>query len=136
MRKTAAPLARKYSVCSVTQKTKKVKLEVTFDSGAEESLWPISLLKEIPTLKIVGKKKRFVAANDQDNGHYGRKEVKSGDAGDAKISSSFEVTHVTKSLVAVRRIIEKGNEGAENFRAENCDRRQDSKCRKKRSGPT
>ena len=34
MRKAAALLFRKYSVCSVTQKTKKVKLEVTIDSGA------------------------------------------------------------------------------------------------------
>ena len=63
MRKVAAPLVRKYSVCSVTQKIKNVKLEMAIDSGAHESVRPISLLKEIPTLKIVGKKKRFVAAS-------------------------------------------------------------------------
>ena len=40
MRKTAAPLAQKWSVCSVTQKTNKVKLESTIDSGVEESAWP------------------------------------------------------------------------------------------------
>ena len=32
-------------------------LEVTVDNGAEGSVWPISSLKEIPTLKIVGKRR-------------------------------------------------------------------------------
>ena len=49
MRNIAAPFPRKYSVCSVTQKTKKIELGVTIDSGAEESVWPTSLLEEIPT---------------------------------------------------------------------------------------
>ena len=65
------------------------------DSGAEESVWPISLLEEIPTLKILGKKKVFLAANCQDAGHHGREEEKFGDAGDAKMLP-FEVTDVTK----------------------------------------
>ena len=74
MRKTTAPLAQTKSAYSVTQKTKKVKLEVTTDSGAEESVWPMSLLKEVPTLSIVGKKKRFVAANCQELGLTAAKE--------------------------------------------------------------
>ena len=50
-------------------------------------------------------------------GHYGRKEVKFGDAGDTKMLA-FEVSDVTKPLVAVTRIIDQGNEvhlEAENF---------------------
>ena len=35
--KVATDLARKYSVCSVTQKTKKVNLEVAIESCPEES---------------------------------------------------------------------------------------------------
>ena len=103
---------------------------MTIDSDAAESVWPISLLKEIPTLKIVSKKKWFVAANGQDMGRYGRRGVKFGDEGDAKILS-FEVTDVTKPPVAVRRIIEKGNEV--HFRAENFV--GNAKGRKK-GGPT
>ena len=49
MRKHAAPPSEKCRVCSVTQRTKKVKLEVTMDSGADESV----------------KKKMFVAAIGQ-----------------------------------------------------------------------
>ena len=69
----------------------------------------VSVLKEIPTLKIVGKKRRFVAANDRVMGHHGRKEVKFG--------KMLSFTEVTMPSVAVRRTIEKENEvhfGAEN----------------------
>ena len=38
---------------------------MTIVSGAEDSVWPISSLKEIPTLKVVGKKNRFKAANGE-----------------------------------------------------------------------
>ena len=51
MQETTPP--QKYSVCSVTQK---IKLELTTDNGAEESVWPISPLKETLTLSILGKK--------------------------------------------------------------------------------
>ena len=95
MRKTAAPLARKYSVCPVTLKTKRVKLEVTIDSG------PMTLPKEIPMMNIVGKKEM---------GHYGRKEVKCGDAGYATMLF-FEVTDVTMH----HREGERGTSRAQNF---------------------
>ena len=94
---------------------KKFSMEVTIESGAE-SVRPISLLSESPTLKIGGKK-RCSWQNSQEMGHHGRKQVKFGDAGDAQMLS-FEVTNVTKPSVAARRIIEEGNEahlGAENF---------------------
>ena len=98
---------------------------MTIDSGAEESVWPISLLKKIPTLKIVGKKKRFAAANGQDS-HHGRKEVKFGDTGDAKMLS-FEVTDVPKPVVAVRRIIEKRTRYTSGRKLHpECEKRQDS----------
>ena len=109
--KTPAKVANKFAVLvdedAELQKTKKVKMEVAIDSGAE-SVWPISLLNENLTTKIVGKCKRFLAANGQEMGHYGRREVKFGDAGDAKMLS-FGVTDVTKPPGAVRRMIEKEN---------------------------
>ena len=81
------------------------RLEVTVDSGAEESVWPAKLLQEIPTVR-----KKFLVANGQEMGHYGRKKIKfGGETGSVK-TMSFEVTDVTKPLVAVRRIMEKGNE--------------------------
>ena len=116
MRKTAAPLARKYSVCSVTQKTKKLKLERTVGSGAEQSVWPIFHAQGDSDAEDRGNDKRFVAAVRK-WATTGHREVKFGDAGDAKMLS-FEVTDVTKPPVAVRPVIEKGNEahfGAENL---------------------
>ena len=57
-------------------------------------------------------------------GHYGRKEVKFGDAGDAKMIS-FEVTDATKLLM---RTVEKRNGGTLRGRElhPECERRQDS----------
>ena len=55
-----------------------------------------------------GQENSSVAANVQEMGHRGRKEVKFGDEGDAKMLS-VEVTDVTKPPVALSRIIEKEN---------------------------
>ena len=49
-------------------------------------------------------------ANGPEMGHYGQKKVKFGDETGNMKTMSFEVTDVTKPLVAVRRIVEKGNE--------------------------
>ena len=90
MRKTAVPCAQKYSVYFVTQKTKIVKLEVIIESGAQDR----------------GQRKR------------GRGSERPGSGPLRPHRGSFEVTDVTKPLVAVRRMIEEGNAvhfGAENF---------------------
>ena len=84
---------------------------VTIDSGAE-SAWPMSPLKEIPTLKIVREKKRFVPAKGQDTGHYGRKEV------------TFGVTKPPSCGKARHREGERGALPPE------CERRQDSEKKK------
>ena len=88
------------------------KCEITVDSGAEESVWPAGWLNEEPTKTIGVEKKMFIAANGQEMGHYGRREVKLQRVGvNGQIMSlSFEVTEVTKPLVTVRRITEHGNE--------------------------
>ena len=103
-------LAGTYDVCAV-QKSQKVKrVEVTVDSGAEESVWPAKLLQEIPTVKGEGGRKKFLVANGQEMGDYGQKKIKFGGETGSMKTMSFEVTDVTKPLVAVRRIMEKGNE--------------------------
>ena len=52
-------------------------------------------------------RKKFLVANGQEMGHYGRKKIKfGGETGSVK-TMSFEVTDVTKPLVEVRRIMEK-----------------------------
>ena len=43
-------------------------------------------------------------------GHYGRKKIKFGGETSSVKTMSFDVTDVTKPLVEVRRIMEKGNE--------------------------
>ena len=67
-------------------------------------------MQEISTVTGEGGRKKFLVANGQEMGHYGRKKIKvGGETGSVK-TMSFEVTDVTKPLVAVRRIVEKGNE--------------------------
>ena len=68
LRKTAVLSARKHSVCSITQKSEKVKMEVTIDSGTKESVWPIFFAQEDSGAEDRGQEKRFVAATGQENG--------------------------------------------------------------------
>ena len=88
--------------------------EITVDSGAEESVWPAGWFKEEPLRTIGVEPKKFIAANGQPMAHYGSKQVKfckGGGDGDGQIMSlNFEVTDVTRPLVAVRRIVEHGND--------------------------
>ena len=76
------------------------------------------MLTKIPTLKFAGRKNKVRGSERPGNGPLQPQgDEKLGDAGDAKMLSS-QVTDVAKPPVAVRRIIEKGNEahfGAENF---------------------
>ena len=85
------------------------KCEITVDSGAEESVWPEGLLKEEPTVKG-NKKKRFITASGHEMNHFGKQQVKFIQPGGDKVHAmNFEVTEVTKPLVAVRRVVENGN---------------------------
>ena len=104
-------LTNRFAVLEEEDDCEKVKrLEVAVDSGAEESVWPAKMLQEIPTVKGEGGRKKFLVANGQEMGHYGQKKIKfGGETGSVK-TMSFEVTDDTKPLVAVRRIMEKGNE--------------------------
>lgn len=86
--------------------------DIFVDSGAEESVWPKNWLPEIPTETAGAALKQFAAANGQETGHYGRTVVKVRRGGCPDVVGlGFEVTDVARPLVAVRRIIEKGNDG-------------------------
>ena len=87
--------------------------EITVDSGAEESVWPAGWFKEEPVRTSGVEPKKFVAANGQRMAHYGSKQVRfcKKDSDDGQVMSlNFEVTDVTRPLVAVRRIVEHGND--------------------------
>ena len=99
-----------YDVCAVQESQKVKRVEVTVDSGAEESVWPAKLLQEIPTVKGEGGREEFLVANGQEMGHYGQKKIKFGGETACMKTMSFEVTDVPKLLVAVHTIMEKGNE--------------------------
>ena len=94
----------------VGQQLRKIKkCEITVDSGAEESVWPEGLLREEPTVEGT-KKKRFITASGHEMSHCGNKQVKFVQLGGEKVHAmNFEVTEVTKPLVAVRRVVEHGN---------------------------
>lgn len=82
------------------------------ESGAEESVWPAGWLNEEPMALADTDNKRLVNANGHEMAHFGRKQVQSRRKadGDQIMSLVFEVTDVTKPLVAVRRIIDRANE--------------------------
>ena len=83
------------------------------DSGAEESVWPAGWFEEEPLRTSGIEPKKFVAANGQRMAHYGSKQGRfcKKDSDDSQVMSlNFEVTDVTRPLVAVRRIVEHGND--------------------------
>lgn len=85
--------------------------EITVDSGAEECMWKKGWLEQEPTRTTGVSPKRFVAANGQEMPQYGCHQVnfnRKGDDGLRVMSLSFEVTDVTRPVVAVR-IVESGN---------------------------
>jgi hypothetical protein len=102
------------AICPVTEKGKTAWMnhgngKVTIDSGAEESVWPIGLLKAeriVPTMNP----RNFVAANGNPLKHYGEKVVNFKPDGQLGMASmKFQVSDVTKPLASVARIVEKGN---------------------------
>ena len=97
----------------------KVKtIEVTVDSGAGASCWPVKLLKEIP-MGPKAKGVKFKAANGTELKYYGTKKVKfhpkegrrrdGHRMEDELCEMSFHVTDSTKPLAAAMAIVKMGN---------------------------
>lgn len=75
--------------------------EAVVDSGAQESVWAENWLPEVRAETTGAGRKRFVVANGQEMGHYGRNVVKfRREGGPEVLSLAFEVTDVTMPLVA------------------------------------
>jgi hypothetical protein len=102
------------AICPVNEKGKTAWMnhghgKVTIDSGAEESVWPIGLLKA-ERLAPTKNPRNFVAANGSPLKHYGEKVVNFKPDGQLGMASMrFQVSDVTKPLASVARIVEKGN---------------------------
>ena len=79
------------------------------DSAADESCWPKGMGDAFPTRPS---RKNIVlkTANGGEMGHYGEKEVMFTSGKDpGVVGLRFQVTDVKKPLLAVRRLVEKGN---------------------------
>ena len=83
--------------------------EIAVDSAADESCWPKDLGGAFET-KPSTKNILLRTANGGEMGHYGEKEItfRSGASEDV-IGLRFQVTDVKKPLLAVRRLVERGN---------------------------
>ena len=95
--------------------------DITVDSAADESCWPKDLGGAFE-MKPSSRNILLRTANGGEMGHYGEKDItfRDGPQGDV-VALKFQVTDVRKPLLAVRRLIEKGNvvqfgpEPAQNF---------------------
>jgi hypothetical protein len=83
--------------------------DIVVDSAADESCWPKGHGDAFET-KPSRRKISLRTANGGEMGHYGEKEVtfRSG-GGDEVVGLRFQVTDVKKPLLAVRRLVERGN---------------------------
>ena len=85
--------------------------DIIVDSAADESCWPVGEGDAYPT-KAASRKMLLRTANGGDMEHYGEKEVifkyEGGEMADP-VGLRFQVTDVRKPLLAVRRLVEKGN---------------------------
>ena len=86
--------------------------DIVIDSAADESCWPVGQGDAFPTVAS-NRNLMLKTANGGDMRHYGQKEVlfKCGD--DVKsdpLGLIFQVTDVRKPLLAVRRLVERGNQ--------------------------
>lgn len=77
--------------------------DITLDSSAEKSVWPVGWLDEEPTIAEGVDRSMFVVANGHGMAHYGRKQAKFRRNGEDGQSMSLDF-YVTKPLVAVRRL--------------------------------
>ena len=83
--------------------------EIVVDSAADESCWPKDQGGAFET-KPSRKNIILKTANGAEMGHYGEKEVTFKDRADGDVVGlKFQVTDVKKPLLAVRRLVEKGN---------------------------
>ena len=83
--------------------------DIVVDSAADESCWPVGQGDAFPT-KPSKKNMILKTANGGDMRHYGQKEVIFEHANSKDpIGLTFQVTDVKKPLLAVRRLVEKGN---------------------------
>ena len=83
--------------------------EITIDSAADESCWPID---EGGAFEIRSSKRNIIlkAANGQAMRHLGEKDVTFRDKLSGEVlGMTFQVTEVKKPLAAVWRLVEKGN---------------------------
>jgi hypothetical protein len=92
------------------EKTARKVGKITIDSGAEESVYPISLCEEKEIVETEASKRGygFVAANGSKMKNYGAVKIRFQNEGKAR-AMNFHVTDVKKPLGAVCRIADKGN---------------------------
>lgn len=88
----------------------KNKLEITLDSGAGASCWPVGLLPELP-MKPRQKGVRFRAANGAELEYHGRKDVgfQTPGGGGGRCNMEFHVTNTTKPLASALAVVKAGN---------------------------
>ena len=85
------------------------KGDIVVDSAADESCWPVGQGDAFPT-KPSRRSMILKTANGEEMEHYGQKEVTfEHENGRDIIGLTFQVTDVKKPLLAVRRLVEKGN---------------------------
>ena len=86
---------------------------IIIDSAAVESCWPVGQGDAFPTLPS-NRKMVLKTANGRDMEHYGQKEIlfrcNSGEGKEPIGLLTFQVTDVKKPLLAVRRLVERGNQ--------------------------
>jgi hypothetical protein len=85
------------------------KGDIIVDSAADESCWPAGHGDAFPT-KPVAKELKLRTANGGEMRHYGEKHVTfKFDGAKGPVGLKFQVTDVKKPLLAVRRLVERGN---------------------------
>ena len=85
--------------------------DIIVDSAADESCWPVGQGDAFPTVES-GRALKLRTANGGEMRHYGEKRVTfryPGGEGRDPVGLKFQVTDVKRPLLAVRRLVEKGN---------------------------
>ena len=89
------------------------KGEITIDSGAEESVWPVAWTRPEELEEPKEGLKKFRTASGTEMRHYGQKTVHfcvPGDTAARPKAITFQVTDVVKPLVSVSRVAQMGHE--------------------------
>ena len=85
--------------------------DIIVDSAADESCWPVGQGDAFPTVAS-NRDLKLRTANGGEMRHYGEKQVTfryQGGEGRDPVGLKFQVTDVRRPLLAVRRLVEKGN---------------------------